>query len=491
MRIAFITSEFAPFASTGGLGEVSAALPPALAAHGHEAVVVMPLYGQVYRRAHTLHDTGIRLDIPVGLQTRRAEIYRARHDGVVIYFVARDEYFDRQALYGLAHRDYDDNFERFVFFQKAAVELIDHIVFDPDIVHANDWQTGLVPSFLRHGIHGAGRARGRERTLFTIHNLAYQGIFSAADFTATNLPYSSYSIEGMEFYGQVSCMKAGIVTADWVSTVSRSYAREIQSEARGYGLHGVLAERGERLSGIVNGIDYQIWNPETDPEIPVRYGVDSVREGKAACRQALRRTMELPHDPNRVLIGMVTRLVELKGIDLLAEAMEELMSREVQLVILGSGHDLYHEMAQQWAHAWPTQFACELGFDPVLAHNIYAGADAFLMPSQTEPCGLSQLYSMRYGTLPIVHHTGGLADTVHDLTRYPDQGSGFSFSSYTPEALLDAVDRSITTLQHPESINLIRPRIMQIDHSWTSAAQDYIQLYQDLSHLPGAASHLT
>jgi starch synthase len=480
MKIAFITSECAPFASTGGLGEVSGALPPALAARGNQVIVIMPLYGQAARHAQTPADTGIRLDIPVGLQHRRAEIHRGRLDGVDVYFVGRDEYFDRRSLYGLPHREYDDNFERFVFFQKAAVELIDHLAFQPDVVHANDWQTGLVPSFLRHGIHGVGRTPRGEHTLFTIHNLAYQGIFPAAEFSATNLPYSSYSIEGMEYYGQVSCMKAGIVTADWVSTVSRTYAREIQTEPQGYGLHGVLAERNGRISGIINGIDYTVWNPETDPEIPVRYTAETVREGKTACRQALCRTMELPMDPERLLIGMVTRLVELKGIGLLANAIKALMERDVQLVLLGSGNAEYHDLARQWAATWPDRFACALVYDPVLAHGIYAGADAFLMPSQTEPCGLGQLYSMRYGTLPLVHATGGLADTVLDLSEDPTHGSGFRLPQYSPDGLLDAVDRAVTLHKQPHAFDLARQQIMRINHSWEHAATEYLDLYQHL-----------
>lgn len=480
MNIAFVTSECSPFASTGGLGEVSASLPPALASHGQNIIVILPLYGQVYRRAEDLRDTGIRLDIPVGLQNRVAEVYQIRHDGIPVYLIGRDEYFDRRELYGPAHRDYDDNFERFVFFQKAAVELLDALDFQADIVHANDWQTGLVPSFLRHGSHGIGRAHRRERTLFTIHNLAYQGIFPASDFAATNLPYSSYSIEGMEFYGQVSCMKAGIVTADWVSTVSQTYAREIQTQALGYGLHGVLAERGTRLSGIVNGIDYRVWNPETDPHIAKRYNPFSVADGKQACRSALCRTMGLPVDPDRLLIGMVTRLVDLKGIDLLAAAMPALMERPVQLILLGSGDEAYHQLADQWAADWPDRFARELAYDPVLAHNIYAGCDAFLMPSRTEPCGLSQLYGMRYGTIPLVHATGGLADTVTPLVSAPAAGTGFVFSEFSVEGLLHAVDQAVLMAQDPKTLNQTRTRLMAVDHSWGQSAKAYVDLYQAL-----------
>jgi starch synthase len=284
----------------------------------------------------------------------------------------------------------------------------------------------------------------------------------------------------MEFYGQVSAMKAGIVSADRVTTVSEKYAREIQTEALGYGLNGVLADRQGQLFGIVNGIDNTVWDPSTDPNLPFRYSADTLREGKAGCKRALCRSVGLSISNDTMLIGMVTRLVELKGIDLLAECMPALMERKLGLVLLGSGRDAYHLAAQQWVKKWPGQFACELRFDPVTAHRIYAGADAFLMPSEVEPCGLSQLYSMRYGTLPIVRATGGLDDTVEDLDATGRTGSGFKFGAQTPEDLLDAIDRALALYAKPKAFLTAQRRAMAIDHSWDLSARKYVGLYRDL-----------
>ncbi len=476
MKIAYITSECVPFASTGGLGEVSSALPRALVQNGHEVIVILPLYRPVQEGGFDLVDPGLSFKVPVGLNARSVEVRLLHQHGVTVYFVGRDEYFDRRELYSLPHRDYEDNFERFVFFQKAAVELLDRIEFGADIVQANDWQTGLMPAFLHYGVHGQGRICN-EGTVFSIHNLAYQGIFPSTLFSITNLPFSQFTVSGMEYYGQVSCMKAGIVGADRIATVSQSYAHQIQTESVGCGLHGVLSERSERLVGIINGIDYTEWNPSADANLPAEYDADSAGSGKRACKEALADELGLHATGDDLWIGMVTRLDELKGLDLLAEVIPEIMQRNAKLVLLGSGRVEYHQLCERWTKRWPTQFACRLEFDPALAHRIFGGVDAFLMPSRIEPCGLGQLQSMRYGAVPVVHATGGLADSVADLNGSGTRGTGFRFSTYNTQGLLGAVDRALALYADPDAWHKVVRRIMKLDLSWDQSARDYTAMY--------------
>lgn len=418
-------------------------------------------------------------EVPLGSHDCTAEVYRNQQFGIDIYFIARDEYYDREELYGIGDRDYDDNFERFVFFQKTVVEALDRLAFDADVVHTNDWQTGLIPYFLRHGIHGTGR-KGRERSVFSIHNLAYQGIFPAAAFARTNLPAATFSIDGMEYYGQVSCMKAGIAGADRLVTVSTTYARQIQTEESGYGLHGILTKRTDDLSGIVNGIDYESWNPETDGNLASRYDVQSAPSGKSDNKRELAAQCGLNVDDSTMLIGMVTRLVDLKGIDLVAEIVPELMNRNVAVVLLGSGKEEYHQLCRRWSRRWPKKFSCKLKFDPVFSHLIFGASDAYLMPSRIEPCGLGQLYSMRYGVLPVVHATGGLEDTVIDLNGSGNHGTGFKFRPYKSVELLNALDRAIALYGQPGEWSSAVKRAMEQDLSWAGSARKYSELYEDL-----------
>jgi len=439
----------------------------------------MPCYRRIKEGGFSLEGPIMSFNIPLGDRVSTAEIYRIQWSGITVYFVARDEYFDRQELYGLSHRDYEDNFERFVFFQKAVVETLDQLAFHADIVHTNDWPTGLVSYFLKNGIHGIGR-RGRERSVFSIHNLAYQGIFPSSSFAQTNLPHSVYSIDGMEYYGQISCMKAGIVSADRLVTVSSTYARQIQTKASGYGLHGVLTKRSKDLSGIVNGIDYDSWNPETDGNLASRYDAESLRNGKDGNKRELAAQCGLRLDKSTMLIGMVSRLVDIKGLDLIAEIIPELMNRDVAIVLLGTGKQEYHQLCERWARRWPEKFSCKLVFDPKFSHLIFGASDAYLMPSKVEPCGLSQLYSMRYGSLPIVHATGGLDDTVLDLNGNGTNGTGFKFSRYDSISLLNAMDRALQLYAEPDQWSVAVKRAMAQDLSWTGSASRYSGLYQEL-----------
>lgn len=480
MKIVFISSECVPFASTGGLGEVVGSLPVALARMGHEVVRIVPLYRHVAEGGFPLDNLNLPMTIPLGLRSPQAEVYETFGGGVRTYFIGRDEFFDRRELYSLPHRDYDDNFERFVFFQKAAVELVDTLRLAPHIVHAHDWQTGLIPFFLRHGIHGLGRPHP-ENCVFTIHNLAYQGVFAGSEFAHTNLPYSCFTMDGMEFYGQISCLKSGIVASDRITTVSHTYAQEIQSEEYGYGLDGVLRDKDPGLKGILNGINTEIWDPATDPHLAANYDADGAVEAKAVCRKDLLKKFGLTRRGNARVFGMVSRLVDLKGVDVLAEAMPMLMERNLRFVLLGSGQDLYHELCRHWAQRWPERFACRLGFDHALAHKIYAGADFVLMPSKTEPCGLVQMVGMRYGALPVVHATGGLVDTVTDVREGESTGTGFAFSPCTAEALVAAVDRALALGKHEEAMDGAVRRAMAEDYSWAKSAGNYTDLYQSLA----------
>lgn len=477
MNVVFVSSEVTPYASTGGLAEVAAALPKALAAQGIAISRIMPLYRKVAESGHHLVDMRIQLHVPVGFRTYRAEVWKCDDIQPTTYFIRRDEFFDRSQLYSLPDRDYDDNFERFVFFQKAAVALIDRLELKPDIVHCNDWQTGLVPYFLRHGMQGGGRA-GREKVVFTIHNLAYQGIFPGNEYPVTNLPFSCFSIGAIEFFGNINCLKAGLTGADRITTVSETYAREIQSAAAGCGLEGVLQERSARLRGIVNGIDADLWNPADDRNLASQYSAESFA-GKQACREHLCARMRVHQSVDTPILGMVTRLVDQKGLDILAGAMPEIMKRELVFVLLGTGSEAYEKMCAQWMRSWPGKFGGKLAFDPKMAHRIFAGSDMFIMPSRFEPCGLNQLYAMRYGSVPIVHAVGGLDDTVVDVDARPD-GFGFKFRDYTSQALLAAVDSALAAFRDRERWSLIVRRAMQQDFSWRRSSAAYADLYREL-----------
>jgi starch synthase len=425
---------------------------------------------------HRLHDTGLRLKIPIGFRVHTAEVWIHQEGDAATYFIRRDEYFDRRELYALPERDYTDNFERFVFFQKAVVALIDALGFAPDIVHGNDWISGLIPLYLRHGTSGVGRT-GREVPVFTVHNLAYQGIYPGTEFAQTNLPFSCFSIEGMEFFGNINCLKAGLTSSAVSTTVSRSYADEIRTSEGGCGLDGVLRSLKDRLVGIQNGVDDEIWNPARDPLIKFPYDAANPA-GKTGCKSALlarsgfARALEIP------LVGMISRLVDQKGFDLLAQAMPALMEMPLKIVLLGSGQEKYQTLCTEWARRWPDRFSATLGFDHKLAHRIESGSDMFLMPSRSEPCGLSQLYALKYGTIPIVHATGGLKDTVHEAGPDGASGNGFRFERYAVPEMLAAVRRALDLYARPEAWSSLRRRAMEEDHSWRSVATDYIALYE-------------
>ncbi len=481
MNVLFVSSEITPFASTGGLADVAGALPAALAREGAKVTRIMPLYRRVAENPKIRRvDTGLTFSVPLGPELRKVRIWHAPRPQPDTYFVAYEEGFDREHIYGLPDRDYADNFQRFLVFLKAVVRFIDHGHRPrPDIVHANDWPTGMLPWLLRHGVDGTGRT-GTEATVFTIHNLAYQGLFDAANLGAANLPGGLFSMHSFEYYGKINCMKAGIVGADLVTTVSPTYAEEILTPERGCGLDGVLRGLPRPVLGIVNGVDYRVWSPSRDPDLPARYSARDLA-GKAVCKQAVLEEMGFAEADGVPLVAMVSRLVDQKGFDLVARAMPELMKRDLRLMVLGTGQSKYHRLCQSWQRRWPEKFRARLEFDPALAHRMEAGADLFLMPSRFEPCGLNQIYSLRYGTVPVVHATGGLEDTIEDLTRHPESGTGFKFRAYTARKLLDAVDRALGLAADAKALDTVRRRIMRVDYSWKRSAQEYIQAYRSVA----------
>jgi starch synthase len=478
-NVAFVSSEITPYASTGGLADVCGSLPRALAETGLSVSQFMPMYRRVIEGAYSLEDTGIRLSIPVGFHHYCADIWKTKSSIPTIYFIRRDEFFDRSELYNLPDRDYDDNFERFVFFQKAVTALIDHLGRPFDIVHAHDWQTGLLPLYLKHGLQGEGRG-GHEKIVFTIHNLAFQGIFNGDDYSYSNLPFSCFSVDTLEYYGNINSLKAGITSSDMVTTVSQTYAREIQTEQWGCGLQGVLANVAPKMRGIVNGIDTSVWNPSGDKHIAAKYD-DSNLAGKAVCKADLIRRMKLTIKPTDPLLGMVTRLTVQKGVELIDEVIPAIMEKSnAGFVLLGSGSEAYTDMVMKWTKRWPGRVVVKTGFDVKLAHRIEAGADMYLMPSKFEPCGLNQLYSLRYGTIPIVHAVGGLDDTVVSVTKDSAQGYGFKFDGFTGQEFLQSIQQALAAYQKSETWKQIQKRAMIQDFSWIKSARQYAGLYEQL-----------
>ena len=459
MKILLIASEVDPFAKTGGLADVAGSLPKALSGLGHDVRIILPLYRQVARDRFGLRPTAHTVTVPLGT-AREGRIWESvlPKSRVPAYFVECAALFDRDALYQTGGKDYPDNLERFSLFVQAALALPVQLGWRPDIVHAHDWQASLACAHLALGPAAHDTFVASAGTVFTVHNLAYQGLFPKTQWPLTRLPESAFTIQGLEYYDQINCLKGGLVTADLLTTVSPTYVQEIQTPAFGCGLDGVLIQRRDDLVGILNGIDMEEWNPQTDPHVAAHYSTNELA-GKSLCKLALQRSQRLPerHD---LLIGMIQRLAEQKGIDLFVQALEALMALPVQIVILGTGDPAYHQQLQEVAAKFPDRLAVTLKFDNALAHSIEAGADAFLMPSRFEPCGLNQMYSMRFGTVPIVRRVGGLADTVTDLTphnRSAGTATGFVFEPHTPVALVEAVKRALMAFgDHPLWAGLVR-----------------------------------
>lgn len=467
MKILFCSPEAAPYAKTGGLADVSGALPGALRELGADCRVVMPLYQSVKKAVTGLkHVTDISFLSGQGVSQGR--VYA---DGPV-HFIENDAYFNRDGIYAYANRDFPDNLERFAFFSRACVELA-ITLGDVDVIHCNDWQTGLIPAYLH-----ALEARGI-KSCYTIHNLAYQGIFDALLWPLLFLPYDFFRPDLMEFFGNINIMKAGIVFADQVTTVSPSYASEIKTPDFGAGLDGLLRAVSFKLSGIANGIDTVVWDPATDPLIPYSFDKDRL-EGKARCKLELQKRFSLEQKPGSPLFGLIGRLVDQKGIDLVIKIMEDLLSRDAQVVVLGTGEKWHEENLRRMAGRHPTSLAAFIGFDEALAHVIEAGSDFFLMPSRFEPCGLNQMISMRYGTIPIVTGVGGLRDTVTCLGE-GDTPQGVRVKLPAPVQLLRAVDEACALYREdPAAFRRLQKNAMDKNVDWTQSALQYYDMYSKM-----------
>ena len=473
MNILVATSEAVPFAKTGGLADVCGALPIELSRLGHEAAVIMPAYRKTQYCGMMIEPLGIDFIVPIGSKMVTGHLLRSTlpESEVPVYFVQQDQYFDRDELYGVHGKDYIDNCERFVFFSRAVLEAVRLLDIAPDVIHSNDWQTGLVPAYLAIEYAAAPRYEN-VASLFTVHNMSFQGQFWHWDMLLTGLDWKYFNWHELEFHGMLNLLKTGVVFADSINTVSPRYSQEIQNEPLGCGLAGVLQHRRDVLSGIINGIDTKQWDPATDPHIAANYDVQSVQHGKAACKAALQNEMGLPVKPDAPLIGLVGRLTDQKGFDLVAEVIRRwVQTSDAQWVILGTGQPDYHELLGTLAERFPDKVAARLEFSNPLAHQIEAGADVFLMPSRFEPCGLNQLYSLRYGTVPVVRATGGLADTV-------DETNGFSFHQYSSMALGEALRRACDTYRQPDIFGRMIDTGMRQDWSWAQSARRYVELYQ-------------
>jgi starch synthase len=473
VRILFVASEAAPYAKTGGLGDVIGALPRALAARGHELLVVLPKYNVIDAQAHGLRDTGRRVEVQFPSMTAGAHVFVHVPSERLRYLFLQNPWYDRKELYGEGGKDYRDNHKRFALLCAGALEAAKQQNFVPDAVHAHDWQTALVPLILKRGWMGRP-APFRARAIFTIHNMAYQGIFPREAMGELGLPGDLFNPDALEFYGNLNLMKGGLVFADKLTTVSPTYAREIvQSTETGAGLDGLLRHRAQDLTGIMNGVDYQMWSPETDALIDQRYSANDLA-GKSVDKAALQRELGLEVDAGALLCAAIGRFVHQKGYDILAQAVPQLVERKVQLALLGTGDAALEAEFLALAEKYPGRVSAQVRFDDRLAHRIEAGADVFVMPSRFEPCGLNQLYSLRYGTLPLVHAVGGLNDSISE----GDDGWGFRFNEDTPEAFVSAIDRALALFKDGARWQAAMKRAMARDHSWDRAAAEYEALYK-------------
>jgi len=475
--ILFVTAEIYPFSKTGGLGDVMGALPVALQRMGANVAVITPLYGRI-----STGDVHLRLvypDCPVRYPWPpiTAEIYQADYFGVPVYFIHRGEYFDRRFYYSTHGGDYFDNCERFIFFCRAALEWAKRLGPAPAVVHAHDWHAALVPAYLSF-LRKTDPYWRNVKTVMTIHNLAFQGRFSSRLFWESGLPASAWHMEGAEFYGDFNLLKAGVMYADSVTTVSPSYAREIRTHRFGCGLEGVLEKRASDLSGILNGADYEVWDPANDKFLPATYSLGGMK-GKRLCKLQLIDELGMDRDlEHRPLLGFIGRLRYQKGIDLLIRIMPELMRRDVGVVVLGEGNLRIEARLLELMEKYHGRLFVRIGYTEDLAHRIQAGTDIFLMPSRYEPCGLTQMYSLRYGTIPVATAVGGLKDTIVPYPRF--NATGFIFAEPNPRLFLRAVSLAVYVWKKPGAWNRIRKRAMLESFSWERSAKGYLEVYKNL-----------
>ncbi|QWV92723.1 glycogen synthase GlgA [Geomonas oryzisoli] len=476
MKILFVASEVTPFAKTGGLADVASALPKTLKTLGHDVRIMMPFYSVVERGGMAVRKGRKSASVMVDGVEKKGFLRQAALGEIPVYLIENKEYFAREELYGTPSGDYPDNAQRFSFFCRCVLELLKKMDFRPDIIHCHDWQTALIPHYLKHERKN-DPFFARTGVIFTIHNLAYQGLFPKEELATMGLSKECFNIDGLEFYGKVNLLKGGILTADLVTTVSEAYCREIRTPEMGCGLHGVLQTRKDDLVGILNGLDYEEWNPAMDREIMKNYSHASL-SGKMVDKIGLQRLMGLASAPEIPVFGMVSRMVAQKGFDLIAELLPMIAKAPMQLVLLGNGEERYVKAFNDIKAAGARNIAFASGFDHSLAPKIYAGSDMFLMPSFFEPCGLGQLIAMRYGTVPVVRRTGGLADSVFDPRDNDRTPNGFVFDEYSAEALWEAINRAVTAYQDKALWKKLMRRGMSSDYSWQNSVHKYLELYR-------------
>jgi starch synthase len=476
VRVASIAPEMAPYARTGGLADVAGALPLTLATCGYEVIAVLPKYRAVDARTHALAPRGEEIRVPVGTTIERARLWEGRLDGVRVILIEHEGYYGREGLYQHEGVDYPDNAERFIFFARAALEALRVLGWQPDVIHCHDWQSGLVPAYLR-AAPNTDPFFARAASLFTIHNLGYQGLFPAEAFSLTGLPGTLFTPAGIEFWGRVNFLKAGLTFADILNTVSPTYSREIVTPEFGYGLDALLRQRASDLYGVLNGVDYRQWHPRTDPYLVANYSAEDLG-GKAACKRELQALVGLPTRADAPLLAVVSRLAHQKGIDLIVTIAGDLFGLDVQVVALGTGEADLERQLRALQERFPDRCAVRVGFDIALSHKIQAAADILLMPSRYEPCGLTQIYALAYGTVPIVSSTGGFCDTVVPFDSVPGTGNGFLFARGDAGDLLRTVRRAVELFRDQDRwIRLMRSG-MTADFSWERPAGEYGRLYR-------------
>ena len=475
MHIAFAASECVPFSKTGGLADVIGALPPALANLGHQVTVFLPHYRQTQLDNPRVVIPSIT--VPFDDRYRFCSVLDGgKRSGVQFYFIDYPPFFDRDGLYGTPLGDYHDNAERFAMFSRAVLEAT-KVLGAPDILHCHDWQTALIPILLKT-LYDEDPAFAGTPCVFTIHNLGYQGIFQPEILPLLMLPWDLFTMSKLEFYGKVNFLKGAISMADFITTVSRKYSQEIQTAEYGFGLEGVLRARGNTITGILNAVDYASWNPETDSFIAAKYSASDL-SGKATCKVDLLHEFGLPQDTRLPVVGIVSRFVQQKGFDLIQQVADRLAMEEMILIVLGNGQREYEELFRRLNKQYPQKIAVKIAYDNALAHKIEAGSDIYLMPSHYEPCGLNQIYSLRYGTVPVVRATGGLDDTVEQFDPRTSKGTGFKFREYSGEAMLDCVTgRGHAVSRQSGGMGTLMRNGMAQDYSWTNSAREYVKVYE-------------
>lgn len=473
LKVLFVSSEVSPYAKSGGLGDVAGSLPKALQENGVDVRVVFPKYRTIKDKFLTSCEYLTSFDVSLDWRTQKADVFRMRGE-VPTYMIGNDFYFSRAGYYG-----YGDDNERFAFFCKAAIEFLDFIDFVPDVIHCNDWQTGPVCLYVKD-VYSKITCFSKIKTLFTIHNLQYQGMFPRDTIRMMGLDEGYYfTNDKLEYYNMASYMKAGLLYSDAISTVSRTYAYEVQTPQYGYGLDGVLRCRNDKLFGIVNGIDYELNNPATSTKIYANFDADNMA-GKAENKRRLQEELGLPQRAEVPVISIISRLADQKGINLVLQAAYDLLNKDVQLVILGTGEYHYENMFRDLAYRYPDKVSANILFDDTLAQKIYAASDMFLMPSLFEPCGLGQLFAMSYGTVPVTRTTGGLVDTVSHFNPETGEGNGFQFQDYDAGGLLWAINQALETYYDKDQWNKVVQNAIRTRFSWEDSAKKYIEVYEKI-----------